>query len=60
METELYICYICAGAPFQPMYARWLKAQSLRAPRGPGELTLLVFLWSSYPLQGFQSSHSLP
>ena len=42
------------GALDQPMYALWLVAQSLGAPRGPGYLTLLVFLWGCYPLQFLQ------
>ena len=32
------------------MYVLWLVSQSLRAPKGPGCLTLLIFMWSSYPL----------
>lgn len=54
MKTELPICCLCGRqglCSVQPTYALWL-VQSLRAPRGPGYLTLLVFLWSFYPLPG--------
>ena len=37
------------------MYVLQLVVQSLESPKGPGKLTLMVFLWNSYPLQGLQS-----
>ena len=51
MNTKLYICYICTRGRLDPahVYALWLMVQSLGAPKGPGQLTLLVFLWSPYP-----------
>lgn len=39
METELHVCYICAGASVQPVYALWLVALSLESsPKGPRTL----------------------
>ena len=32
------------------MYAFWLVVQSLGVTKGPGQLTLLIFLWGSYPI----------
>ena len=49
------LCYIFARSSDQPMYAAWLVAQSLGAPRGLGQLSLLVFLWGHLPLQIFKS-----
>lgn len=37
------------------MYDLLLVVQSLRPHKGPGYLTMLVFLWSSYSLWSFQS-----
>jgi hypothetical protein len=50
MEIELYICYICPGDLGPAMYALWLVAPPMRAPKTPGYLTLLFSLWSPYPL----------
>lgn len=57
MEIELHIFPIHARALVQPMYVLWLLTQSLRGPKGPSQLTLLILLWSSYPIQGL---HSFP
>lgn len=37
------------------MYALWLVAQPLRVLKGPGDLTLLFFLWYSHPFWFLQS-----
>jgi hypothetical protein len=37
--------YICPGASEQVVYAAWLVARSLGAPRSIGVLIQLVFLW---------------
>ena len=46
MKSELHVCYICSGkmSSIQSMYTLSLVVQSLRARKGLGELTLLVFL----------------
>lgn len=44
--------YICAW--FQPLCSL-VGAQSLRAPMGPGYLTMLVFLWGFQALQSLRS-----
>lgn len=64
MKTNLLICYIYVGGgggggQVQPMLALWLVIQSLIAPNGPGQLTLLVFLWNPCPLQVPQSFSQL-
>ena len=55
METELHICYICAWGSILAPVRSLVGGSSLGAPRGPGQLTLLVFLWGSHPLQFLQS-----
>lgn len=42
--------HVCQG--FRPMFAFWLVA--LEAPRVPGSLTLLIFLWGYYLLKSIQ------
>jgi hypothetical protein len=49
-DWAVCLLHMCLGALFQPEYVLWLVVQILRAPRGPGVLTLLVFLCSSHPL----------
>jgi hypothetical protein len=39
----------------QHMYAFWLVAQSLEDPKGPGYLTLLIFLSGCHSLQLLES-----
>ena len=56
METELHSCYICARDLLKPGCLLWLVVQSLRAPRHPGQLTLLVLLWDSHSFRAFSSS----
>ena len=56
MNTELYTCYLLLGAFVQTVYYLWIVAQCLRDHKGPGQLTLLVFLRSSYPVWEFNSS----
>ena len=51
MKTKLHVCYICIGGGLGPA-----QVCSLGATKSLGYLTLLVFLWSSYPLHGPQSS----
>ena len=46
MKTKLHICYMCAGDTVQHMLTHLLMVNSLGAPKGLGELILLVFLWS--------------
>ena len=50
--THVYV--VVGGGSDQPVYGFWLVAQSLGAPRGPGYLTLLVFLWGYHFLEGLQ------
>ena len=47
---ELYICYKCAKGFIPAHVFFWLVAQSLRVPRGPGQLTLFVLLWVPIPV----------
>ena len=55
METQLHVSFICARGLFQArVCSLFCVAQILRAPRGPGQLTLLVFLWNYHPFQGLQ------
>ena len=56
MGTELYICW--GGGCLVPACVCSLLAQSLRAPRGSGWLTLLVLLWVPIPLRAFNPSPS--
>lgn len=49
-SSAMYKC----GASNQPVHAAWLVAHSLGAPRGPGYLRLLVFLWVTLLLSFFQ------
>lgn len=41
------------------MYALWLVAQSLGAPKDLDYLTQLVLLWGSYLLKGCQTNSSI-
>lgn len=52
MENKLHICYIYIRSLVLAQVCSLLVAPSLRALKDPGYLTLLVFLWSSYPLRG--------
>lgn len=40
------------------MYAFWLVVQSLGVTKGPGQLTLLIFLWGFFPLYTLNPSHN--
>ena len=55
MKTKLHICYICVGRPRSSPCVFFLVGGSVsESSKGPDYLTLLVFLWSSYPLWGPQ------
>jgi hypothetical protein len=55
MKTEWDICYICGARGTRPSPCVLLIGGSVsKSPKGTGYLTLLVFLWSSYPLWGPQ------
>lgn len=49
-KNKLHFCYIGADEGVARFRGLWLVAQSLGTPKGPGQLILLVFLWSSYSL----------
>jgi hypothetical protein len=52
MKSKLHMSY-------KYLVALWLVVQSLVAPEDPGELSLLVFLWSPYALWVPQSISQL-
>ena len=56
-EDKMNICYICVGdCGVDSAYVCTLMVvQSLGAPKGPGQLTRLVFLWNSCSFQVPQS-----
>ena len=49
-KTKLHICLMCVERP-----KSLVGGSDFQSPKGPGYLTLLVFLWSSYHLLGLQT-----
>lgn len=50
MKTKLHISYLCMGRPRFSLFFGWCSDSA--SPNSPGQLTLLSFLWSFYPLRG--------
>ena len=59
LKDKVDLCYMCAKGLI-PSPLRFLVGdQYLRSPKGPGLLTLLVFLWVWYPFHVSQLSSEL-
>jgi hypothetical protein len=55
MKVKLHICYIWMGRPRSSPWYSSVGGSASESLKGPGELVLLVFLWSSYLLWYHQS-----
>ena len=55
MKTQLDICYLCVVRPRSRPCMVLVGSLDSESPKDSGQLTLLLFLWSSYPLWGLQS-----
>ena len=60
MKADLHFCYLRARCLSSVCVCYLLMALSLNVPKGPVWLRVLVYLWSSDPLQGLHSFLHLP
>ena len=54
IKTKLHICCICAEGLGPARVCSLVGGSDSKSPKGPGQLTLLFFLWSSYSFWGLQ------